>query len=80
MSANYNNFYEFGSSKRIAAAAQALQIRPWEIRIDGMVEKETTLAIDDLMARVRPQLEERLLRQPLRRGVGPWPCHGRASR
>jgi methionine sulfoxide reductase catalytic subunit len=62
VSAFYNNFYEFGTSKRIAAAAQALQIRPWEIRIDGMVEKETTLAIDDLMARVRPLLEERLYR------------------
>src|SRR5437016_14543791 len=26
---NYNNFYEFGTSKTISAAAQALPIRPW---------------------------------------------------
>jgi methionine sulfoxide reductase catalytic subunit len=62
VSGNYNNFYEFGGSKKIAAAAQALQIRPWEIKIDGMVEKEMTLGIDDLMSKVRPQLEERLYR------------------
>jgi methionine sulfoxide reductase catalytic subunit len=62
VNANYNNFYEFGSSKRVAAAAQALQTRPWEIRIDGMVEKEMTLGIDDLLARTRPQHEERLYR------------------
>lgn len=36
---NYNNFYEFGSHKEIASAAQALDPRPWEITIDGMVEK-----------------------------------------
>ena len=28
----YNNFYEFGTSKRISKAAEALVIRPWEIR------------------------------------------------
>ncbi len=32
---NYNNFYEFGSHKEIASAAQALDPRPWEITIDG---------------------------------------------
>src|SRR5581483_6674646 len=36
---NYNNFYEFGSSKTVARAAQALRLRPWTIKIDGMVEK-----------------------------------------
>ena len=56
----YNNFFEFGSSKRIAAAAQALPIRPWTITIDGMVEKEQTIAIDDLLARM--PLEERVVR------------------
>jgi methionine sulfoxide reductase catalytic subunit len=62
VNANYNNFYEFGASKRIAAAAQALKIRPWTIKIDGMVEKEMTIGIDDLLTQVRPQLEERLYR------------------
>ena len=36
----YNNFYEFGSHKQISKAAQKLEIRPWNIKIDGMVEKE----------------------------------------
>ncbi|NWG25984.1 MAG: protein-methionine-sulfoxide reductase catalytic subunit MsrP [Pseudorhodoplanes sp.] len=57
---NYNNFYEFGTSKEIAKAAQALRIRPWTIRIDGKVEKPFELGIDDLLARVA--LEERLYR------------------
>jgi methionine sulfoxide reductase catalytic subunit len=57
---NYNNFYEFGSSKTIARAAQALKLRPWTIKIDGMVEKEQTIGIDDLLKKVT--LEERLYR------------------
>jgi methionine sulfoxide reductase catalytic subunit len=60
VNANYNNFYEFGASKRIAAAAQALPIRPWTIKLDGMVEKEQTIGIDDLLKQV--QVEERLCR------------------
>jgi sulfoxide reductase catalytic subunit YedY len=59
-SATYNNFYEFGSHKRIYKAAQALPIRPWEVRFDGLVEEEKTVAIDDLI-RAMP-LEERLYR------------------
>jgi methionine sulfoxide reductase catalytic subunit len=59
---NFNNFYEFGSSKRIAAAAQALKTRPWEVKLEGMVEKPITIAVDDLITRMRPQLEERLYR------------------
>ncbi len=60
ISTRYNNFYEFGSSKQIYAAAQALKIRPWEIAIDGEVEKPLTLAIDDLLAKM--PLEERIYR------------------
>ncbi|HSA79758.1 MAG TPA: protein-methionine-sulfoxide reductase catalytic subunit MsrP [Geminicoccaceae bacterium] len=56
----FNNFFEFGSSKRIAAAAQALEVRPWTVTIDGMVEKEQTIGIDDLLARM--PLEERVVR------------------
>jgi sulfoxide reductase catalytic subunit YedY len=40
----YNNFYEFGSHKQIHQAAQALKVRPWEILIDGEVEKPMTMA------------------------------------
>jgi methionine sulfoxide reductase catalytic subunit len=60
LSTNYNNFYEFGEDKDIAADAQALPIRPWTVAIDGMVEKPLTLDIDDLLKRVT--LEERLYR------------------
>ena len=57
---SYNNFYEFGSHKSIASAAQALRIRPWQVRLDGLVEKEQTIGIDDLLAKM--PLEERLYR------------------
>ena len=57
---NYNNFYEFGSSKNIAAAAQALKIRPWTVKIDGMVEKPFEIGIDDLVRKIG--IEERLYR------------------
>jgi sulfoxide reductase catalytic subunit YedY len=56
----YNNFYEFGSHKQISTAAQALKIRPWTVTIDGMVEQERTVDIDDLLRQM--PLEERLYR------------------
>src|ERR671935_508977 len=49
---NYNNFYEFGSTKSVARAAQALKLRPWTIKIDGMVEKEQEIGIDDLLKKL----------------------------
>jgi methionine sulfoxide reductase catalytic subunit len=57
---NYNNFYEFSSTKSVTRAAQALKLRPWTVKLDGMVEKEQTLDIDDLIKTVT--LEERLYR------------------
>ncbi|HEX7969716.1 MAG TPA: protein-methionine-sulfoxide reductase catalytic subunit MsrP, partial [Stellaceae bacterium] len=60
LATTYNNFYEFGSQKTIAADAQALPVRPWTVAIDGMVAKPMTLGIDDLLKRVA--LEERLYR------------------
>jgi sulfoxide reductase catalytic subunit YedY len=57
---NYNNFFEFGSSKTIARAAQALKLRPWTVKLDGMVEKEQTIDIDELIKKM--PLEERLYR------------------
>jgi sulfoxide reductase catalytic subunit YedY len=56
----YNNFYEFGSHKQIARAAQALEIRPWTVKIDGMVDNPAELAIDDLLKKM--PLEERVYR------------------
>ena len=57
---NYNNFYEFGSSKSVAKAAQALKLRPWTVKIDGMVETPQEIGIDDLIRKM--PLEERLYR------------------
>ncbi len=56
----YNNYMEFGSTKRIRKAAQGLKIRPWTIEIAGLVEREQTLDIDDLLRRM--PLEERTYR------------------
>jgi sulfoxide reductase catalytic subunit YedY len=56
----YNNFYEFGSSKSIMRAAQALKLRPWTVKIDGMVDKPQEVGIDDLIRKM--PLEERLYR------------------
>ena len=58
--ASYNNFYEFGSHKRIAREARSLKIRPWTVSFEGMVEKERQVDIDTLI-RTMP-LEERLYR------------------
>jgi methionine sulfoxide reductase catalytic subunit len=57
---NYNNFYEYGTAKDVAAASQQLQIRPWTVKIDGMVEKPVEIGIDDLMRKMT--LEERTYR------------------
>jgi len=56
----YNNFYEFGTSKSIWRAAQALPLRPWEVRIDGLVERPRTVGFDDILKAMT--LEERVYR------------------
>jgi sulfoxide reductase catalytic subunit YedY len=60
LNATYNNFYEFGSSKTIARQAHALKLRPWVVKIDGMVEKPREIGIDELIKAM--PLEERLYR------------------
>jgi sulfoxide reductase catalytic subunit YedY len=60
LATTYNNFYEYGTDKSIVGDARKLQIRPWMVKIDGMVEKEMEIGIDDLLARM--PLEERLYR------------------
>ena len=60
VSTTYNNFYEFGTDKRISREAEGLVTRPWEIRVDGLVDKEFTIGIDDLLKKV--SLEERVYR------------------
>lgn len=57
---HYNNFYEYGTSKDVAAASEKLQVRPWAVKIDGMVEKPIEIDVDDLMRKMT--LEERTYR------------------
>jgi methionine sulfoxide reductase catalytic subunit len=59
-SSDYNNFYEFGSSKSVAAAARGLKTRPWTVVVDGMVERPLEMGFDDLVRKM--PLEERLYR------------------
>ncbi len=60
VTSRYNNFSEFGSTKFIADAAQKLSIRPWTVKIDGLVEKPRDVDIDTLLKAMK--LEERLYR------------------
>jgi sulfoxide reductase catalytic subunit YedY len=57
---NYNNFYEFNSSKHVAEQAQKLPVRPWMVKIDGLVETPQEIGIDDLIRKMT--LEERTYR------------------
>lgn len=60
LATTYNNFYEYGTDKSIVREARRLQLRPWTVKIGGMVEKEMQIGIDELLARM--PLEERLYR------------------
>ena len=58
--ANYNNFYEFGMSKDIVDASKRLATRPWNIQVEGLVEKPFEIGFDDLIRKL--PIEERLYR------------------
>jgi sulfoxide reductase catalytic subunit YedY len=60
LNTTYNNYYEFGSAKTVSRAAQAIKLRPWTVKIDGLVESPIEIGIDDLLKRM--PLEERLYR------------------
>lgn len=60
VSTNHNNFFEFGSTKRIARAAAALKTSPWPLTVDGLCERPQRLDLDDL-AKAMP-VEERVYR------------------
>jgi sulfoxide reductase catalytic subunit YedY len=60
VAAAFNNFYEFGPDKEIAARAQALTIDPWTLEIGGLVERPQKLGVEDLLRRF--DLEERVYR------------------
>jgi len=59
VAARHNNFYEFGSGKRIWRAAQALPTDPWTVEIGGLVRHPQRLGLEDLF---HFPLEERIYR------------------
>lgn len=57
---NYNNFYEFTTSKEgVARAARDFVTRPWTIEVDGLAQKPRVFDIDELL---RFDQEERIYR------------------
>lgn len=57
----YNNFYEFGVDKELPAKnAHTMHTRPWTVQVGGLVKKNLTVGVDDLM-HYRP-LESRVYR------------------
>ena len=71
---NYNNFYEFSTSKQaVARRAQNFITRPWTVSVEGYVNKPKTFDIDDLL-KLYPA-EERVYRLRCVEGwsmVIPW--------
>jgi len=71
---SYNNYYEFGTDKDDPARnAHTLTIKPWKIKIDGLVAKPADYDLDDLIKPI--QLEERIYRMRCVEGwsmVIPW--------
>ncbi|RXV70320.1 protein-methionine-sulfoxide reductase catalytic subunit MsrP [Roseovarius sp. A46] len=58
---SYNNYYEFGTDKGDPARhAHRLTIEPWNVRIDGLVDRPGDYAFEDIMAKMT--VEERLYR------------------
>jgi sulfoxide reductase catalytic subunit YedY len=58
---NHNNYYEFGTSKSDPAKyAQKLTVKPWTVKVDGLVTKPGNYAVEDLVD--FNQLEERVYR------------------
>jgi len=70
----YNNFYEFGTSKEDPyEKAHGLITEPWQLRVEGLVNKPMTFDIDDL--RTFAPIEERIYRLRCVEGwsmVIPW--------
>jgi sulfoxide reductase catalytic subunit YedY len=71
---NYNNFYEFDTDKSgVASTAQNFITRPWQVAVEGLVNKPKTFDLDDLL-KIAPQ-EERIYRLRCVEGwsmVIPW--------
>ncbi len=71
---NYNNYYEFGTSKSDPALeSKDLETHPWTVSIEGAVKKNKQINLDDLL-KLAP-LEERIYRMRCVEGwsmVIPW--------
>lgn len=71
---SYNNYYEFGTGKDDPAArAHKLKTTPWTVKVDGLVAKPATYALEDLLKDTT--LEERVYRMRCVEGwsmVIPW--------
>ena len=58
---SYNNYYEFGTGKSDPAAnAHKLQIEPWSVKVDGMVDNPGDYSLEELLADLT--VEERIYR------------------
>lgn len=58
---NYNNFYEFSTDKQeVASEAQGFVTNPWQVSVEGLVNKPRVYELDDLI-KLAPQ-EERIYR------------------
>ena len=70
---NYNNFYEFDTSKQgVAYAAQGFVTRPWAVSVEGLVNKPKVFDLDELL---KFPLEQRIYRLRCVEGwsmVIPW--------
>ncbi|MAS42739.1 MAG: protein-methionine-sulfoxide reductase catalytic subunit MsrP [Rhodobacteraceae bacterium] len=69
----YNNFYEFGSHKGIAQAAQDMPTDPWTLEIDGLAENTGKIGLEDLLAKM--PVQERIYRHRCVEAwsmVAPW--------
>jgi methionine sulfoxide reductase catalytic subunit len=60
LASSYNNFYEFGGTKHIWQAAQALPTENWNVEVTGLVKNPKTYDLDDLKKQF--PLEERIYR------------------
>ncbi len=60
VAAQYNNFYEFGGTKKIWLKAQNLPTENWQVEVSGLVKNPRTYDLDDLKQKF--PLEERIYR------------------
>ena len=70
---NYNNFYEFDTSKQgVASAARGFVTKPWQVEVGGLVNKPRVFDLDELL---KFPLEQRIYRLRCVEGwsmVIPW--------